>query len=375
MTAIVTDVHYRMSLAIIRDLADAGVSVIACDYADIQKPAGFFSNRIAGRVPLAREGYADGLFALCKQTMEQDGQKPALIPVGAKTLALVSQQRERFAGVSGLLVPKEQDLALLNDKECVANLAQALGIPVPRAYAGAARPVQFPAVVKPVCGEKAGLSAAERYVIARDAQQLERAVAHFTGVTGQRPLIQEYLCGGAAGCSVLAREGKVLASICHERIREYPVSGGPSSCCRKIDAPELLQYAQKITASLGYSGVAMFEFKQGADGAYRLLEVNPRVWGTYPLTRVCGSNFTWLWCLAALGLPLPDFQSGSAAKMAYYPSDLAAMLGYLKRGEAGRFLRGLADFFDPRVKNGLREKGDGKPYRVYLKSLLERGSR
>ena len=87
MTAIVTDVHYRMSLAIIRDLADAGVSVIACDYADIQKPAGFFSNRIAGRVPLAREGYADGLFALCKQTMEQDGQKPALIPVGAKTLA------------------------------------------------------------------------------------------------------------------------------------------------------------------------------------------------------------------------------------------------------------------------------------------------
>ena len=51
------------------------------------------------------------------------------------------------------------------------------------------------------------------------------------------------------------------------------------------------------------------------------------------------------------------------------------MLGYLKRGEVGRFLRGLADFFDPRVKNGLREKGDGKPYRVYLKSLLERGSR
>ena len=31
MIAIVTDAHYRMSVALIRDLADAGVQVIACE--------------------------------------------------------------------------------------------------------------------------------------------------------------------------------------------------------------------------------------------------------------------------------------------------------------------------------------------------------
>ena len=31
MVAIVTDVHYRMSLALIRDLAQAGVEVITCE--------------------------------------------------------------------------------------------------------------------------------------------------------------------------------------------------------------------------------------------------------------------------------------------------------------------------------------------------------
>ena len=36
MTAIVTDAHYRMSLALIRDLADSGVRVIACEYDDMR---------------------------------------------------------------------------------------------------------------------------------------------------------------------------------------------------------------------------------------------------------------------------------------------------------------------------------------------------
>ena len=31
MVAIVTDVHYRMSLALIRDLGQAGVDVITCE--------------------------------------------------------------------------------------------------------------------------------------------------------------------------------------------------------------------------------------------------------------------------------------------------------------------------------------------------------
>ena len=116
----------------------------------------------------------------------------------------------------------------------------------------------------------------------------------------------------------------------------------------------------------------MFEFKADAKGVCRLLEVNPRVWGTYPLTRVCGSNFTYMWYSAALDLPLPAFDGGREVKMVYYPSDFAAMLGYLKRGNVGAFLSGAADFFNPHVRNGLSEKGDRQPYRVYLKSLTER---
>lgn len=40
MTAIVTDVHYRMSLALIRDLAQAGVRVICCERRGVSAPLG-----------------------------------------------------------------------------------------------------------------------------------------------------------------------------------------------------------------------------------------------------------------------------------------------------------------------------------------------
>ncbi|MBP3480532.1 MAG: ATP-grasp domain-containing protein [Clostridia bacterium] len=371
MTAIVTDAHYRMSLALIRDLADSGVRVIACEYDDIKNPAGFFSRGVSERAVISRDAENGGLFSLCKKVAEKTGERPVLFPVGAKTLEFVSAAASRLKSVCGLLVPSPEQLDFFNDKAQVCEFAKSLGIAVPRAY-NIDEDIGFPAVVKPVCGEKAGLGAAERYMIVRDRAQLLSALKHFEKITGQPPVVQEYLGGYGAGCSVLAKEGQVLASVCHRRIREYPVTGGPSSCCKKTDAPQLLTAAARLVEAKSYSGVAMFEFKADAKGVCRLLEVNPRVWGTYPLTRVCGSNFTYMWYSAALDLPLPAFDGGREVKMVYYPSDFAAMLGYLKHGNIGAFLSGAADFFNPHVRNGLSEKGDRQPYRVYLKSLTER---
>lgn len=374
MTAIVTDVHYRMSLALIRDLADRGVSVVACEYEDVKNPAGFFSRAAGSCRTICRDGSGESLLALCRDVYERDGEKPALFPVGAATLSAVSRRKADFCRICGLLAPDFDTLELFNDKARVGVLARSLGIPVPQTYS-VGESFEFPVVVKPVCGEKAGLSAPQRYVIAVNRDELLTAYEHFEKITGTVPVIQEYLSGGGAGCSVLAKKGMVLAHICHRRVREYPVSGGPSSCCEKIDAPQLLEAAKKLVEAQRFSGVAMFEFKADGNGRYRLLEINPRVWGTYPLTRVCGSNFGYMWYCFAAGIPLPQFDQGKKVKMAYYPSDFAAMLGYLKRGNIGAFFGGLADALNPCVKNGIGERGDGRPYRVYLKSLLERGGK
>ena len=102
MTAIVTDAHYRMSVSLIRDLFDRGVRVVACEKASIEAPVGFASRGTAQCVRLPDEEYEAALLALCREVLEIEGEKPVLLPVGAKTLAMVSRSRDAFSAVAGL---------------------------------------------------------------------------------------------------------------------------------------------------------------------------------------------------------------------------------------------------------------------------------
>lgn len=377
-TAIVTDAHYRTSVALIRDLAKNGVPVIACESEAFPDPPGFASRWVTRCVTLPKEGALDALYNLCAELAETE--TPVLLPVGAATLAALAENRPRFDAVCALCIPTKEQLALFNDKEAVHDLAEKNGLPVPKEYAPlpgeseqafAAR-VTFPCVVKPTCGEKFGLHAEQRYRIVRTADELLSALRHFEQLTGSLPLVQEYLPGNGMGCSVLAQNGQILCSIGHRRIREYPVSGGPSSCCTVMDERPLLKSVEPLIRAAGYSGVAMFEFKEAADGSPELLEINPRVWGTYPLTHVSGSDFSLFWYLAAAGLPLPEYCRPKQVRMVYFPSDPAAMAGYWRRGERKRALGVIGDVFRPGTRCGLLELSDPRPFFRYLRGLFSR---
>lgn len=392
MLAIITDVHYRMSLALIRDLAQAGVTVVTCERercrGNAAVPAlGALSRHAARHVwlPDDPEAYRRALLALCREEGARAGCRPALLPVGAQMLAMLAERREDFGAVCGLCVPVPEQLALLNDKERLAELAAEQQIPVPQRYVrwegeepeAFFRRVPAPCVVKPVCGEKLGLSAARRYVIAGSGREAEAAFVHFYQLAGEDPVVQEYLPGGGWGCSVLAREGQVLAAICHRRVREYPVSGGPSSCCVCEDREDLRAHAARLVRCTGFTGLAMFEFKEDGTGAPRLLECNPRVWGTFPLTRVTDSGIPLLWCALAwnegnpaLEVPLSPPPPPRERRMIFAASDLMAGVGYLRRGQAGRALGALGALINPAVRDGVFEWGDPLPGLAYFRSLL-----
>ena len=394
MVAIVTDVHYRMSLALIRDLAQAGVEVITCEQDRCRdsrtSPAlGALSRYVSRHVWLP--GGTDGLEALlslCRETGLGRDCRPALLPAGAATLALIAENRERFKPLCGLCVPTAEQLDLLNSKPRLAALAARLGVPLPESMAPGEDLDRFldrqglPCVIKPACGEKLGLTAAARYAVASTREEARAAWERFSRLAGEPPVVQGYLPGRALGCSVLARSGQVMAAICHQRIREYPVSGGPSSCCQCVEREDIRTYAARLTAETGLTGLAMFEFKEDRDGAPRLLECNPRVWGTFPLTRVSGSGIPLLWCALAWNAgnpdnpaPLPALTPPRGRRMIFAASDLMAAAGYARRGSPGRALGALGDFLNPWVRDGLFEWGDMAPALAYFRSLLAKERR
>lgn len=379
-TAIITDVRYRMSLALIRDLAQAGVRVVAVEFDGKTSPLGFYS-KYAERTFFADEDkYLDQLYDVCRQEKENSGLKPALIPVGTATMnkLVVPEVRARFEEVAGMALPTPEQLELLNDKERLHELALKLEIPVPMEYQPPYEGISYPCVVKPLCGEKFGLKAAQRYKIAENEIQMRAAVASYEKICGSDSVVvQQYLTGGGFGCSVFAENGKVKASITHQRIREYPVSGGPSTCCKVVHIGELQDYTEAIVKELSFTGVAMFEFKQDSKGRYYLLESNPRVWGSYPLTRCAKNNVSQKWFESAINSGNPDLgykappTDFNDVRMHFLLSDLRAGIGYIGKGQAKLGFDAFADIFRASTKGGLFEWGDIRPSLKYFGDRLK----
>ena len=393
LTAIVTDVKYRMTPAIIRDLGEAGVRVIAChtETEDNSPPLGYYSKHTAVRQTLPADGYGDALYDLCRNITDNEGRRPALLPVGAATLAKLTapETGAGFPQVCGLCIPTREQLGLLNDKGRIAALAASLDVPVPASYTPDEseqiekfyKRIPLPCVVKPRWGEGLGLTAALRYTIARTPEELRESFCSFSEMAGEYPIVQEYLPGAGTGCSVFAQEGKIVSSICHKRIREYPVTGGPSTCCEAVHDPRLVEWCGILAEAVGLTGPAMFEFKANADGKPRLLEVNPRIWGSYPLTRVAKTGFTYTWFAASWNkgnpdtpIPAPVETEYRQRRMVFFPSDFAAASGYLRVKKAKLTRGAIIDLLRPGVKDGLFEWGDARPALRYWRSLLRRAS-
>lgn len=366
---IVTDVRYRTALAVVRPLAKAGHPVWAVQTAAENPKPPAFASRFAKRNVLLDgsvkdAAYADRLFALCAR-VAQGAERPVLFPIGADTLAMLSVNAARFRAVCDFLVSPPETLDAANDKRAVARLARTLEIPVPEEFDG--EPARFPVILKPRCGEKLGLHAEQRYTVARDADAY-RAAREALCAYDPQPVVQELVEGDGAGVSVVMDgESRPVSVICHRRVREYPIGGGPSACCVSCYEPALVERAVALLRALRFTGIAMVEFK----GGY-LLEINPRVWGSFPLTEVCGSGFAEAYVRAAAGEHLEqDCAYRRGRRMRFVLNDTLATLSCLRHGKWGMALGGMLDVF--RAREALFRFTDQKPFWRYLVQTARKG--
>jgi predicted ATP-grasp superfamily ATP-dependent carboligase len=122
--------------------------------------------------------------------------------------------------------------------------------------------------------------------------------------------VQEFIPpgGDTLGVELLMDHGKRLAHFMHKRLREFPVHGGPSTLRESIYDGELLAKATQLLASIEWHGVAMVEFKvDPRDGVAKLMEINPKFWGSIALAIVSGVNFPLLLYQLATGQKVDSF--------------------------------------------------------------------
>ena len=373
-TVVITDGKYRSALAAARDLGRAGYRVVVTQTRgdSPKEPPVFLSKFAEGRWiegAVADPEYPERLLALLEGLKAEGGEdapKPVLLCVGAGSLQTVAANRTAFEPAADFLVADPEALDALNDKQTVHARAMALDLPVPREFEG--EPETWPVVIKPHCGEKQGLKAAERYAVARDAAEFQAKYEKMKAYD-PKPIVQERIEGAGSGVSLLlGRDSELLGAICHRRLREYPMSGGPSTCCVTTFDPARIEQAHALLRSFGFVGFAMVEYKGDC-----ILEVNPRIWGSFPLTVFAGSSLCRSYALAAAGEAVDckaaDYAVGR--KMRFCWNDLAASADLLRHGKLGAGLRGLLDFF--RIREALKDREDMDAYRAYLKSYWKRG--
>lgn len=106
------------------------------------------------------------------------------------------------------------------------------------------------------------------------------------------------------------------------------------------------------------------------------MEVNPRIWGTFPLTYAAGCRFATAWAETALGIAEPldelTIPYEVSKRMQFSVSDLMAALSWLKAGHIGPLFSAVGCFFNPRVSGGIFTWDDPKPAFVYLRAILHR---
>lgn len=192
-------------------------------------------------------------------------------------------------------------MVLCYDKPIVNLLAGALGIVVPEEVVlepeqslDDTQPV-LPAIVKPAHGD--GSVGINRGAVVHDREALAEQVAWFREtLPGRALLIQEYLPGPEYGLALLGNPGRFRALPMLEvdfsalpddlpPILAFESKTGPDNPydhVRVVQATladdavaELVGHAQRLFERLGCRDYARFDFRTGADGRIKLMEVNP----------------------------------------------------------------------------------------------------
>lgn len=97
--------------------------------------------------------------------------------------------------------------------------------------------------------------------------------------TGGRYAIQKYLGNKTALIEFVAKDGRVLASHCAQRVKTHPGETGPVTVLRTVESPEMERAAEVMCDLLGYNGMGVPQFAVTDDSCQEafLLELNPRI--------------------------------------------------------------------------------------------------
>ncbi len=322
---LITDSAQRAALVSIRELGRSGVRVCAVDsdpYAPGRYSRWADSAEVVTGVADGACTYVDELLGVCAEYRPR-----ALITCHDGTIDALRQRRDEVEQVVALALAREEGLAVALDKRRTLEVAEQLGIRIPRGAVVETRDqvdkallkIEVPAVIKPARSWSQGDSAGRRLV---PTVAVERADARHKIdrllETGASVIVQEWLPGAREAVSLFRAHGRVWARFAQVARRTTPPLGGNSVVRESIPLPaDIAGDAEALVDRLDLDGYAEVEFRRDADGRPALMEINPRLSASVEVAVQSGVSFPRLlyrWAAGGELEPVDDYRVGVRAR-------------------------------------------------------------
>jgi len=274
--------------------------------------------------------------SVCK-ALKKTGAK-VLLP-GHEDVGIFCKHKDRLPEGVCLAIPEVNNYNIAEDKFSVVEIARQIGCPTAETHQifnkkqleEKAETINYPLIVKARAG-----NSAKGVRIAKNKKDLltefDELVDTFELHKDRWPILQELLPGEAVGVCVVYDHGKCVASFAEKYLRcKNPNRFGTSTLRKVFENEELINHAISIMDKLNWHGIAHLDFIADKDGVFKLIEINPRLWGALSLAICSGIDFPYVWYLLALGKKYSDSQFNiKLMKSRWIVGDAMAFVGLLK---------------------------------------------
>ena len=379
---LVTDAQWRNTLAVVRSLGQRGLHVRAGF--DRPHAVAFASKYCAGRLlyPCPKRQPKEFLTFMLDHMRSE--RYDCFIPMIDEVIEIVAHHREEFTELTNVVVVDGETMDLARDKRLTIEFARDQGFPHPQTFVvddlGALERIRdqvpYPAVIKPrISGGAHGL-------VFVDHPEDLLPQYHRIHQRYPFPLIQECIPPDSPKyqvCCLFNQQGKVRAAVVQRLHRQYPVKAGTGTCFETVDRPDLQAYGVRLLEALGWQGVACVELLEDKrDGVAKLMEINPRFWGTLALGIQAGVDFPHLlYRVATEGdvEPQMDYRIGEVCRW-MLPGDI---LHFFTNGHRWRMDPSFWRFRGSNLGYSILSREDIRPvfafFGIAFKSLFDREMR
>ncbi len=362
MRVLVTDGHWRKTLAVVRSLGRKGVEVTVGERTFLN--TSFLSKYCFRRMVYPSPARFPEKFIEFILKELKKNHYDCLFPMEEETLLLLAGYQKEISRYTRLLIPDLRKIEFVRDKRNLIQFAEAHGFPVPKTYfipSALTLPNQGERdwfVIKPriSSGSFGIVYVKKREDLLPSYQEVHRRYPF--------PLIQEWIPdgGGTFGLSALFDEASnVKAAFIHRKLRMYPVQGGPSTLREGVEHPRIMELGLSLLKALNWVGIAMLEFKvDPRDGLPKLMELNPRFWGSLQLAIFSGVDFPYLMLRMAKGErvePVLHYEKGKRCRWLLFGD----ILHFLNNPDRFRLHPPFFHLFEPDTCDDILSKEDPLP--------------